>query len=95
MFIELNLLNSGTLLRLPLNGINVVLLLFCIIPTFKNWKKIIFSIRFMLFFALLYLGGSIFASAETRMFTVIVPILLFWIAYIIQKTVKINFNESN
>lgn len=39
MFIELNLLNPGTLLRLPLNGINVVLLLFCIIPTFKNWKK--------------------------------------------------------
>jgi 4-amino-4-deoxy-L-arabinose transferase-like glycosyltransferase len=82
--------NPGTLLRFPLNGVIVVLMLFCIIPTFKNWKKIIFSIRFMLFFALLYLGGSIFASAETRMFTVIVPMLLIWIAFVIQKAIKIN-----
>jgi 4-amino-4-deoxy-L-arabinose transferase-like glycosyltransferase len=80
----------GTLIRFPLNGIIVVLMLFCIIPTFINWKRIIFPIRFMLFFALIYLGGSIFGSAEFRMFTVIVPIFLFWIAIIIHKTIKIN-----
>ena len=52
MFIELNLLNPGTLLRLPLNGINVVLLLFCIIPTFKIRKKLFF--QFGLCYFLLY-----------------------------------------
>jgi Dolichyl-phosphate-mannose-protein mannosyltransferase len=83
----------GTLIRIPLNGIIIVLMLFCIIPTLKNWKKIIFPIRFMLFFALLYLGGTIFVTAEFRMFTVIVPILLFWIAFIIQKSIKINITE--
>jgi hypothetical protein len=86
-----------TLLRLPLNGIIVVCMLFCLIPTFINWRKIIFPLRFMLFFALLYLGGSIFASAETRMFTVIVPILLFWIALITQRSMKIKlkFDENS
>jgi 4-amino-4-deoxy-L-arabinose transferase-like glycosyltransferase len=81
----------GTLLRLPLNGIIVVLILFCLIPTFINWRKLIFPIRMILFIVLLYFGGSIFGSAETRMFTAIVPMLLFWIAYIIQRSIKFNW----
>jgi len=44
----------------------------------------------MVLFALLYLGGSVFGCAETRMFTVIVPIFLIWIAYIIERTIKIS-----
>lgn len=81
-----------TLLRLPFNGVIVILSLFCIIPTFKNWKKINFAVRFLLLFAFLYLGGSLLGSAETRMFTMIVPILLIWIAGILQKSVRINFS---
>jgi len=81
---------NTTLLRLPLNGILVMFMLFCLIPTFINWQKIIFPIRFLLFFTLLYLGGSTLVSAETRMFTVIIPILLFWIAFIIQKSIRIK-----
>ncbi len=85
----------SNLIKLPFNGIIVVLMLFCIIPTFTNWKKIPYSIRFLLIFALLYFCGSILGSAETRMFTIIVPILLLWIAYIIQKTIKfkLRFDE--
>ena len=45
-----------TLLRLPLNGIIAVFMLLCLIPTFINWRKIIFPVRFMLFFILLYFG---------------------------------------
>lgn len=77
------------LLRLPSNGIIVVFALFCIIPTLMNWRKIIFPIRFMLFVVLLYLGGSVLGSAEMRMFTKIVPVLLLWIAFVIQKSVRI------
>ncbi|MEO8765803.1 MAG: hypothetical protein ABI416_15995 [Ginsengibacter sp.] len=86
-----------TLLRLPLNGIIIVCMLFCLVPTLLNWRKIIFPIRFILFFTLLYLGGSVFGSAETRMFTVIVPILLLWIAYIMQKSIqiKLKFDEDS
>jgi 4-amino-4-deoxy-L-arabinose transferase-like glycosyltransferase len=79
------------LFRLPLNGIIIVLSLFCLIATFLNWRKILFPVRFLLFFTFLYLGGSILGSAETRMFTMIVPVLLVWISYILDRTVKINF----
>lgn len=87
----------GTLFRLPLNGIIIILMLFCLLPTFLNWRKIIYPVKFMMFIALLYLGGSIFGSAEIRMFTIIVPILLVWIAFVIQRSMKINliFNENS
>jgi len=80
----------STLKRLPINGILLVLSAFCFIMTIAYWRKTLFSIRFLLFFGLIYFGGSILGSAEPRMFTVIVPILLFWIAYILQRTVKIK-----
>ncbi len=82
-----------TLLRLPLNGIIVVFALICLIPTLKNWKKIIFPIRFMILLALIYLGGSILGSAETRMFTLVVPIILIWIAFVLQHCVRINLGK--
>lgn len=79
-----------TLFRISLNGIIVVLILFCMIPTLINWRKIIYPLRIMLFVALLYFGGSILGSAETRMFTVIVPILLVWITCIVQGTINVS-----
>jgi hypothetical protein len=87
----------GDLVRLPLNGIIAVLSLFCLLPTLKNWRKIDYSIRYLLFFAVIYLGGSVLGSAEIRMFSVIAPVILLWIAYIIQKSVHINldFNKGN
>jgi len=80
----------STLLRLPFNGILLVFVLFSLIPTFINWKNVLYSLRFLLFFAFVYFGGSLLGSAGPRMFTVIVPILLIWIAYIFERTVKIN-----
>lgn len=80
----------STLQRLPVNGTIIVLSLFCLIPTLINWKRISFSIRFLLIFTLIYLGGSILGSAETRMFTTIVPILLLWLAFILYKTIKVQ-----
>jgi 4-amino-4-deoxy-L-arabinose transferase-like glycosyltransferase len=81
-----------TLVRLPFNGILSVLILVCLIPALKNWNKINFEIRFLSFFALIYLIGSIFGSAETRMFTVIAPVILICIAFIIQRTIKMKLS---
>ncbi len=85
----------STLRRLPVNGTILVFAVFCFIITLANWERILFPLRFLLFFSLLYFGGSLLGSAGPRMFTVIVPILLFWIAYIFERTVKIKvkFNE--
>jgi hypothetical protein len=85
----------GTLLRFPLNMIILVFMLISVIPTFLNWRKIIFPIRFLLFFSFLYLGGSVLGSAEIRMFTIISPMLLFWIAYILNRSVILNFRFSD
>jgi hypothetical protein len=79
-----------TLFRLPLSGLLVVLMIYSLIPTFIHWRKISFPIRFILFFVLIYLGVSSLASGETRMFTIVVPMLLVWTALIIRKTVSIN-----
>lgn len=83
------------LLVLPLNGIVLTLILFCLFPTFRNWSKIGFHIRFMLFFCFIYLGLSTLVTAYVRMFTIIVPILLFWFAYIIQKSfvIRMKFDD--
>lgn len=80
----------STLRRLPINGTLLVISIFCLIPTLANWRKIIYPIRFLLFFGLIYFGGSLLGSADIRMFIIIVPILLIWIAYITSKSIKIN-----
>jgi 4-amino-4-deoxy-L-arabinose transferase-like glycosyltransferase len=82
----------STLRRLPINGTLLVISFFCLILTFLKWNRIVFPIRFLLFFGLIYFGGSLFGSAEDRMFLLVVPILLIWIAYIISKSVKIKLD---
>lgn len=80
-----------TLFRMPFNVILVVLMLFCIIPTALNWKRIIFPLRFMLIFTCLYLLASISLCALPRVFTIIIPVLLFWVVFIMKKSLKINW----
>jgi len=72
------------------------LMIFCFIPTIINWRKISYCIRFLLVFAFIYFGGSSLVSGGNRQFVIIVPVLLFWIAYIINKsmTLKINFDKN-
>jgi cellulose synthase/poly-beta-1,6-N-acetylglucosamine synthase-like glycosyltransferase len=84
------------LLVLPMNGIVFTLILFCLIPTFINWRKVSFPVRFMLFFCFIYLGLSTIVTAYVRMFTIVVPIMLFWFAYIIQNSlvIKIKFYDQ-
>jgi hypothetical protein len=82
----------GDLVRLPPNGIITVLSLLCLLPTWRNWRKIDYSIRYLLFVALIYLGGSVLGSAEIRMFSIIAPVILLWIAYIVQRSIRVNLD---
>ncbi|MBS1929152.1 MAG: glycosyltransferase family 39 protein [Chitinophagaceae bacterium] len=84
----------GTLLRIPLNGIIVLFSLLCLVPTFLNWRKINFPARYFLIFSVLYFGGSILGSAEIRMFTMIAPLLLFWIGIVLENFVRIRLKEE-
>lgn len=82
----------SSLLRLPVNGTLIVFAAFSFVLTLANWRKIMFPIRFLLFLGMIYFGGSLLGSAGPRMFTIIVPILLIWIALIISKSVRIKMN---
>ena len=73
-----------------MNGIILTLVLLSLFPTIINWRRIIYPVRFMLFIVFLYLGATSLVSSETRMFALIVPVLLFWITYIIDRSVKIK-----
>ncbi len=79
-----------TLLILPINGILLTLMLFSLIPTILNWRIIPIPLKFLLMLTFFYLGASTLVTALVRMFTIIVPILLFWIAYITQHTLSIS-----
>lgn len=76
-----------TLLRIPMTAFLLSMFCITIIPALQNWKKIFYPIRFLIIFTFVYLGGSIFGSAEIRMFTMIVPIFIFWTGYIINKSI--------
>ncbi len=73
------------------------LTLFSFIVTLANWKKIEYCVRFLFIFLFIYLFISSLVSAYNRQFIVIVPELLFWIAYIMQKsvTIKIKGDATN
>lgn len=80
--------NTNQLFKLPPASATILLSLLCIIPTILNWRKIPFPIRFLLIFVLLYLAPTTLLSAYSRFFTVIVPLLLLWIAFIMQNTMQ-------
>lgn len=80
-----------TLIRFPFSLILLTLMAVCFLPTFKNWKKINPAVKFIFLFGMIYLGGSIFGSAEIRMLMVIVPAFICWTGYVFTKTFKITY----
>lgn len=82
------------LIILPVNGMLFTLLFFSIFPALLNWGGIPYPLRFIFVLVLIYLGGSVLVSTYVRMLTIIVPLLLLWIAFIFQNSLKINLKFS-
>lgn len=82
-------------LKIPLTSIVVVCMLFSLLFSLLNWRSMLFPVRFILLFIFLYIGGSILVSAYIRMFTIIIPIVFFWIAYVFQRSIQLKFNFKN
>jgi 4-amino-4-deoxy-L-arabinose transferase-like glycosyltransferase len=84
------------LLVFPVNGIIFTLILYSLFPTILNWRKFNCLFWFLLLFCFSYLGLSSLVSAQVRMFTVVVPILFFWFALIIDRSTVFKFKfEDN
>ena len=76
-----------------MSGALLLLMLLAVYPTLTNWRRIPFAVRFLLLFTLIYLGGSVPGSAETRMLTTVVPVLLLWLATVLSRTIKLDFSR--
>jgi hypothetical protein len=59
--------------------------------TALNWRRIISPVRFLLFITTVYLALSGALSSYPRQLDVMVPVLLFWIAYLAANIKTINF----
>lgn len=83
------------LLKIWYFSIIYALIIFCSVPTILDWRKISFNIKFLLIF--IYIAGSSLVSVGNRQFVIIVPVLLFWMVYIINKStkIKIDFDRSD
>jgi len=55
-----------------------------------NWRRMIYPVKFLLLITLVYLLLATTLSAYPRMFDVIVPVLLFWIAIVVANMPKLK-----
>ena len=60
----------------------------CLILTIVNWEKIVFPVKFLMLITGVYLLLSGALSSYPRQFDIIVPVLLFWMSYLIHRLKK-------
>ena len=72
------------------SGILFTLMLFSFVLTIVNWRQIDYSIRFLFMVSFAYLGGSMLLSADFRLFSTVIPVLLIWVAYILHQFVLVK-----
>lgn len=86
---------------LPSNGIyyylvpNIFLLvlgIFCLWPTLLHHKKYPTEMLVLLAFMFIYLGELTIVSSYPRFFFLMVPVLLWWIGYSLDRFVKVKFS---
>jgi len=82
------------LLKIWYFAVLYTLMVFCFLLSIINWNKLSYCIRFIFVFTFIYLGGTSLLGAGNRQFVIIVPTLLFWIAYIIDKYIILKTNQS-
>lgn len=80
-----------SLLRIPPNSFLFTLMIVAFVLTFLNWRLIPERILYIIAFLFLYLGASILVSATHRQFNIVVPVILFWIGFIFQKSISLKF----
>ncbi len=82
------------LVRIMINAIAFTFIIITALITIYKWKRAGLLIKFILFYMTIYVGVSLTASAYSRMFYIIVPLILFWIAYVFNRFVKISISRN-
>ena len=79
-----------TLVRIYINSIILLAMVYALIVSVWNWKKIPLEIKILMLFSMIYLGLSSLVSAYPRQFNVVVPAILIWVAYALKTTVQVR-----
>lgn len=81
------------LIRIIPGAILLTIMLLSLALTPKYWRKMPPSIQLCFVAGMVYLGESILLSAYPRMLSVILPLLLCWIGYVLDKGVLIRLTQ--
>ncbi|WP_051068798.1 ArnT family glycosyltransferase [Cesiribacter andamanensis] len=81
---------EATLARILPNGVLLTFMLIAAVPTIRSWRRVALEIRILVLLLLLYLGASSLLSAYPRQFYVVVPMLLLWIGYVLERSLRIS-----
>lgn len=84
------------LLKIWYFAILYTLFIYCCFLSLINWNSLSFCIRFIFIFISIYLGGTSLLAVGNRQFIIIVPAMMLFIAYVIEKSIiiKIRFNKD-
>lgn len=79
-----------SLLRIPPNSILLTFMLIACGLTFIKWRHFPANVQYLVGILVLYLGASTLVSATHRQLNVVVPLIIFWIAYTLKKSVVVR-----
>jgi hypothetical protein len=79
-----------TIWRILPNSIVFTLLLVSLVITIFNYKSISFELKFIVILTFIYLSLSLLVSAYPRQLYVVIPLLFFWFAYILKRSIVFN-----
>ncbi|HMH31856.1 MAG TPA: hypothetical protein VK543_02440 [Puia sp.] len=82
------------LVRIVINSILFTFILITSMITIYKWRKIGPLLKFILFLVSIYFLGSTMVSAYSRIFYIVVPFIIFWMACTYDQFVKISINTS-
>ena len=78
------------ILKIPPGAVVFLMLIFSSILTIINFKKMPFVFYLIMAILLTYLGGSIMISTYQRLLSVAVPLIVFWTAYLFDRSITIK-----
>jgi hypothetical protein len=79
-----------TLVRIYVNSIVLLAMIYSLIVSVCNWKNIPLEIKFLIGFSFIYLGLSSLVSAYPRQFNVLVPAIFIWVCYALKNTLQVR-----
>jgi hypothetical protein len=85
----------GLLKYLVPNIFLIVFIVLMAVPTLRHYKRFPLEILILLVFALVYLGGISLMASYPRFLFMAVPIFMLWIAFGLNKFVRLNFEPSS